>query len=297
MISVVVSSYQPLLLEALKINVRDTIDVPYEFIVIENKAIMGICEAYNLGASKAKFDLLCFIHEDIQFASKEWGRNLVELFTKDKDLALAGLAGSKYKPKFVTGWTTSLGEYDRMHILQSLPNKNIITHTHNPNNELYSEVITLDGVCLFITKNCWKENKFNEELKGFHFYDLDLSLRISSQYKKVAVIYFIDVIHFSMGRFNDKWVTEAFKFHRNKNIQSILKKLFPKEKDINIVRKIKYYWIYRLQNENISLWNRIKLYITDYRLFNRVNFISSVIWFSKLMKHNIYTKYKIINKH
>ena len=76
MISIVVSSYQEPLYQSFVNSVEKTIGVPYEIIKVENPGIMGICKAYNLGVSKAKYDIVCFSHEDVLCYSENWGKRL-----------------------------------------------------------------------------------------------------------------------------------------------------------------------------------------------------------------------------
>jgi hypothetical protein len=81
-------------------------DVEYEIIGIENHAKYSLCEAYNIGASKAKFSYLCFMHEDILFWTKNWGNHLINLMLSDKKIGLVGVMGTKFKstyPKYSWG--------------------------------------------------------------------------------------------------------------------------------------------------------------------------------------------------
>lgn len=78
-ISIIISSYQPNYFLALEKNIAETIGIPYEIIKIDNPNTMGICEAYNKGASKAQFENLLFIYEDILFQTKYWGRVIDKL--------------------------------------------------------------------------------------------------------------------------------------------------------------------------------------------------------------------------
>lgn len=62
MLSIIISSYQPQFYSALEKNIAETIGIPYEIIKIDNPNLMGICEAYNKGASLSKYDYLLFVH-------------------------------------------------------------------------------------------------------------------------------------------------------------------------------------------------------------------------------------------
>lgn len=76
MISIIICSKNKDLLKDVSANIELTIGVPYEIIAIENnKGEFGICKAYNDGASKAKYDIFCFMHEDISFETQNWEPN------------------------------------------------------------------------------------------------------------------------------------------------------------------------------------------------------------------------------
>ena len=65
MLSIIISSYQPHYYTALEKNIAATCGVEYELIKIDNPGLMGLCQAYNKGAEKAKYEYLLFLHEDV----------------------------------------------------------------------------------------------------------------------------------------------------------------------------------------------------------------------------------------
>jgi hypothetical protein len=65
---------------------------------------MGICEAYNIGGSKAQYPYLIFCHEDIIFLTSNWGILLCQNFEQDLQIGLIGVIGGKYKSVFKSGW-------------------------------------------------------------------------------------------------------------------------------------------------------------------------------------------------
>ncbi|RYE14304.1 MAG: hypothetical protein EOP34_06890 [Rickettsiales bacterium] len=286
MLSIIISSYKNKLLEAIRVNIEKNIGIPYEIIVIENNAKMGICNAYNLGAEKAIFDLLCFVHEDVEFISNNWGVKIKQLFDDDNSIGLAGFAGSNYKSKFLTGWQTGNSNFDRINLHQKYTEKETIKLSINPRNELYSEVVALDGLCMFTTKVNWLKNKFNESLTGFHFYDLDFTLNTIDNGRKAVVMHNIDVIHFSLGRFNNDWLKEAFKYHKSEHLNKLLENLKLPVISYESERDIKIFWFLILANQDISLYNKLKLTIY-YKLLNSKNFIFTTTLFLKLLKNKI----------
>jgi glycosyltransferase involved in cell wall biosynthesis len=66
MISLIICSRTPALSQKLANNIAETIGVPYEIVLLDNSAnTYGICQAYNIGVQQSKYDVLCFMHDDI----------------------------------------------------------------------------------------------------------------------------------------------------------------------------------------------------------------------------------------
>lgn len=217
MISIVICSINLNQLNRISKNIEETIGVPYELIAIDNrKNPRGICAVYNEGARKAKFEYLCFVHEDVQFNTKGWGDVLASIF-KDPTWGLVGLAGAAHKPKLISGWGAQ-GLKDRMvkiNLIQHFKgNKAPELQYENTAKENIAEVACLDGVFLASKKSILLQTPFDETLlRGFHGYDLDISLAIGQHYK-VGVTYEILAEHFSEGTLNSEWLESSLKVHQ-----------------------------------------------------------------------------------
>jgi hypothetical protein len=217
MISIIVSTYKPEYFARFKDNIEANIGVDYEIVPIENKGVMGLCEAYNLGAELAKYPYLCFCHEDILINTEKWGEKIIKLFLQNDNWGLLGVAGSTYQAfvpsPFFSPYENRFTKIDMYqadfsldHIKRSLDNP--------PAEGLIEEVVTLDGCWLFTTAKIAQEFKFDETtLKGFHCYDLDYSLQVGSKYK-VGVVFGLELIHLSSGSYQRDWVVETFKFYK-----------------------------------------------------------------------------------
>ena len=73
MFSILICSVSNSNLENLKINIQETIGNEYELLIWDNLANKKpITEVYNLLIEQAKYPYCCFIHEDIQFQTKNW---------------------------------------------------------------------------------------------------------------------------------------------------------------------------------------------------------------------------------
>ena len=245
MISIVISTYRKDYLSILKENIKETIGaIPYEIIEVFNPGKMGISKAYNHGAASAAFENLLFIHEDMKFLSQNWGEELLKSFELP-NVGILGLAGNQKKTFLPTGHDIGLDKYRKV----------FIYHSEKPENDSSLKeaipVKTLDGVFLAMKKRLWQRLKFDEEIEGFHFYDMDISLRSSLEFQNY-VLPAIKVIHFSMGNFGDEWIKSCIEFHK-RNRQYNLDDISKEEK-----MSIRKFWYRRLMAENISFHNRLK---------------------------------------
>ena len=260
MISVIICSINNDLAQQVQKNITDTIGVVWEFIVIENMVSpKSLTEVYNVGASKAKYDVLLFVHEDVLFQTENWGKKLLDYFEKDNSLGLIGIAGSKYKSSVPSGWFSGIEALDCCNILHVDSNDQKLPMYFNPApGTRTQDVVVLDGVLLCCKKNVWQQVKFDEILlKGFHLYDIDFSFRVAQKFK-VIVSFEIDLIHLTEGgSFGDEWVKNTLLWYSKK--QSSLPfytKDLPTQKskfESAFVRN----WLIRLKQEDISFSNKI----------------------------------------
>ncbi|WP_277110325.1 glycosyltransferase [Chryseobacterium taklimakanense] len=198
MISVVISSYQPKYFTALEKNIAETVGIPYEIIKIDNPGLMGICEAYNKGAEKAKFENLLFLHEDVSFETLNWGEKLLAIIEKP-ETGVVGVAGSSYVPNCPYAWW-DLPLLDYRHMNQFRGNEKIKEFRLKEERQVSS----LDGVFLSCRKTIWNKNKFNEKIKGFHGYDIDFSVRVANNYTNVVCNSLV-INHYSTGKTDRAW--------------------------------------------------------------------------------------------
>lgn len=216
MISVIICSIRPELFKQVSTNLSRKIGVEHEILSFDNRVEKyGICRVYNILAGKAKFEYLCFLHEDVLFETDDWGKLILEEFAKDANLGLVGIAGAKYKSRIYSGWFTGIREIDCANYLHQYEDhvENVILAPHNDRRT--EDVVCIDGVFLFCKTDAWKATRFDEiNLKGFHFYDLDFSLRMSRLYQ-AKVVYNVLIKHITGGGdFGDPWIETAMKFHQ-----------------------------------------------------------------------------------
>lgn len=205
MFSVITCYIHPSEVERLRKNIGNTIGVPFEFIAYDNRGTSkGICQVYNECAEKARFDNLCFVHEDFEFTTDGWGRKISEKLEEER-CGVIGFAGSTIKTAAHAGWAPASHRDLRTNYTYLYKGKEK-TRICNPDNEDFSEVVTLDGMCLSCTKALWQQIRFDEQLlKGFHGYDIDYTLASKAAGYRNYVCHTVGVKHFSNGKYDLGW--------------------------------------------------------------------------------------------
>ncbi len=202
MISFIICSKNNEQLEALNHNLFQLVTIPYEVLSYDNQDNKGICEVYNSLATKSKFEVLCFLHEDVRFYKNNFTKSILQKLLKP-ETGIIGFAGGRFKTKAPSSWF--IDNYCRKNFYQLKKDGDLMLEYENPNNETFSQVVTLDGFCLFMNKKVWQENKFDDtSFSGFHFYDLDITTQVNSSYKNY-VCNNVEIAHLSMGNFDKNW--------------------------------------------------------------------------------------------
>lgn len=213
MISIIICSRTQEISPKLFQNIEETIGCAYELIFIDNfKNTYSIFEAYNLGIKKSKGNYLCFIHDDILFHSKGWGLKIKEIFQSDNKIGLIGVAGAKVKTKMPSAWWDCRNGENFTYIIQHFKNKEKEKWNFGFDKNTIEEVVAIDGVFMVMRRD--KRIFFDERLKGFHNYDLYLSLKHHIFNKKVIVTNKILLEHFSEGSLNKSWYESTSLFHK-----------------------------------------------------------------------------------
>lgn len=272
MISIIISSSNPEYLSAVKKNIDETVGIPYEIIAVPNgDGKKGICEVYNAAGAKAKYDVLCFMHEDVILHTQAWGKKVAEILS-DTEIGLLGVAGSTYKTLTPGGWAPPGLQASRYKasFLQRFKfiDKATVHELHNSENDRLCQVTALDGVWLCTKRQVFDEFKFDDALlKRFHGYDIDYSLQVGSLYK-ICVTFEILLEHFSEGHYSEEWLQAILLLHEKhierlplsvdhipaaeaRKCEKVTCKMLMNylvEHDSGIVRKLQVLWKYKLYN-------------------------------------------------
>lgn len=173
-----------------------------EILPVENDGKFSLSKVYNDLIEKSENDIIVLCHDDIYFDSKNWASKVLNYFKRNPDYGILGVAGSTSLPSSGKWWE----DFSKL--------KGIVNHEHDgkkweskysasKGNQL-DDVLLVDGLFIAINKKNIKHN-FNEEVKGFHFYDVDFSFRNYLEDVKIGVIYDVRVTHKSIGATNEQW--------------------------------------------------------------------------------------------
>ena len=157
-----------------------------EILPIENNGEFSLSQVYNDLIDKSQNDIVVLCHDDIYFDSKNWGSKILNYFKRNPDYGILGVAGSTSLPKSGKWWE----DFSKL--------KGIVNHesggkkweskySTSLGNQL-DDVLLVDGLFIVINKKNI-QHKFNEEVQGFHFYDVDFSFRNFLSGVKIGVMY------------------------------------------------------------------------------------------------------------
>ena len=186
-------------------------NVPYEIIWIDNsRNDRNMCQAYNWGVTQAKYDYLCFMHEDIVFHSNDWGKMAIESMD-DPSIGMLGVQGCVYYCESTTYWTKSY--FRKAHIIQDRNGKK--EKVYEQDYPCGSDVVAIDGLWMFIKRECfdkglrWDDDHF----RNFHMDDMDMSMQMIHHGYRIKILEDLWIEHLSWGNFNKDFYEDNIIFH------------------------------------------------------------------------------------
>ncbi len=203
MLSIIICSVSPDFRKQVVENLSQTVGCEHEFIVFDNReSRYGLCKVYNLCAQQAKYPYLCFAHEDILIATKDWGRKLIAHIENDSAIGAIGVAGIGFVSERRKPSTPRAAAFFRVKHIDKRTGRRADIWRPKGKEGLF-QVATIDGQFILTTKKVWREFAFDEErFTHFHLYDLDFSMQVGTRYKVMASTE-LDITHFSFGTYNE----------------------------------------------------------------------------------------------
>ena len=200
---------------------QSLVDQSYDgnFVFVENNK-RGLCEVYNEYITD-EHDCVIFAHDDIYIDSCKFVNKVYKGFDKFNVCGLAGGSGIKVEKPLL--WHLMCKRETLSGIVGHKHNDNYITTTFG---EIGKKVVLLDGLFLAVQPKLLLEKnvKFDENLKGFHHYDLKFCVDCFKAGITLGTIP-LHVIHASPGlqNFTDEYKISEEYFYKE------LKKLYVKK--------------------------------------------------------------------
>ena len=166
-----------------------------------NNGKKSLSQVYNEILSEAKTDIVLLCHDDIYFDTPAWYPKLLKHFEKT-DFGIIGMAGTTSMPSGGMWWENRkrmVGIVNHEKDGKKWESK----YADAVGNIVYETVI-VDGLFIAVHKKRIKK-QFNEDFKGFHFYDIPFCLENHLEGVKVGVITNIRMTHKSIGETNEQW--------------------------------------------------------------------------------------------
>ena len=174
----------------------------------------SIFQAYNLGLKRSKGSVICFLHDDVILHTSNWGLKIIEIFSRDKEIGLVGVVGSKFKSSIPSAWWHCSSDNYVINLIQHTQSGKVRKQIEGfKNHSFQEEVAVIDGVFMAMRKV--DGIKFDSCMNGYHNYDLNLSFEFHRQGYKVMVTNEILIEHLSEGTIDKSWYNSSITIHKN----------------------------------------------------------------------------------
>jgi glycosyltransferase involved in cell wall biosynthesis len=183
-----------------------------------NNGEKSLSEVYNEIIQESKTDIVVLCHDDIYFDTTSWYYKLKSHF-ENTDYGILGVAGTTNMPETGRWWDLRKNMIGIVN--HESGGKKWTSKYSEEFNKSIRQTVIVDGLFIALSKSKIKHN-FDEEFKGFHFYDIAFCFRNHLENVKVGVITNIRITHKSIGQTNEQWEQnrELFVEKYGKNLPS-----------------------------------------------------------------------------
>ena len=183
-------------------NLKDTCNWALNINFIVNTEGVSLTKIYHEMIEKCQTDIIVFCHDDIEFLKKGWGQEIVNLFQKNKEYGIIGVAGSAEFDKNAAWWNYN-EKYGQ--VLHRSNGKSWLSAFSPLLKEDLKEVCVIDGLFMAIHTKRISKN-FNEEFSGFNHYDTSMCISNYIDGKcKIGVTTNLRIAHNSIGETKPNW--------------------------------------------------------------------------------------------
>ena len=168
-----------------------------------NNGEKSLSEVYNEIIQESKTDIVVLCHDDIYFDTTSWYYKLKSHF-ETSDYGILGVAGTTHMSETGMWWETNRRKNMIGIVNHESGGKKWTSKYSEEFNKSIRQTVIVDGLFIALSKSKIKHN-FDEEFKGFHFYDIAFCFRNHLENVKVGVITNIRITHKSIGQTNEQW--------------------------------------------------------------------------------------------
>ena len=185
-------------------HIKETCGCDLNVICVHNPNGISISKIYAdmTVNEEIETNIIVYIHDDIEFLRKGWGKEILRLFNENEKYGIIGVAGSAQFDENGAWWN-----YEKKfgQVLHRWEGKSWLTAFSPLLDKDLQEVAVIDGLFIAIHKKRISEN-FSREIESFDFYDIHFCLSNLLKKKcKIGVTTNIRVAHNSIGKLKDSW--------------------------------------------------------------------------------------------
>lgn len=185
-------------------HIKETCGCDTHVYMIHNPGGVSISKVYADMMDNKEIDtnIIVFIHDDVEFLKKGWGKEIIRLFNENKKFGIIGVAGSAQFDENAAWWN-----YEKKYgqVLHRSEGKSWLTAFSPLLKKDLQEVVVIDGLFMAVHRERVTEN-FSREIDFFDFYDIYFCLaNYLSKKTKIGVTTNIRMAHNSVGKLKDSW--------------------------------------------------------------------------------------------
>ena len=203
-VSVVVSTRK--IDEGYREHIRKMFSQPdTEILMYENNGEMSLTQVYNKGLKESVNDIVVFMHDDLILETPNMTPKIVKMMSSHSINTNYGIVGIAGTDKLTSGmwWQNRDNMFGVVgHIHEG--KRHVNHYSKGVFNEKLKDVVVVDGLFFMVHKQRIKK-EFNEEFKGFHFYDISFCVENFLEGVKIGVTTKFGVTHKSIGITNKQW--------------------------------------------------------------------------------------------
>jgi len=190
-----------------KEHLNKTTKTDLEILQYINNGEYSLTELYNKGLDESSNDIIVFCHDDI-ILKEGWDKKVLNHFDST-EYGILGMAGTTDLDESGQWWK----DMSKMVGIVKHTSEGKTWESKYSNNfgDDVVETVMLDGLFFVVNKNRIKK-RFNEDIKGFHFYDFDFTFGNHLEGVKVGVMFDVKITHKSVGATNEQWNQNRLQF-------------------------------------------------------------------------------------